>query len=50
LRFFEDSNITHVNNEIHPKNDKETIETELIIADTQTLENAIEKAQKETKS
>ena len=27
LRFFEDSNITHVNNEIHPKNDKETIET-----------------------
>ena len=50
IRFFEDSNVTHVHNEIHPKKDRETIETELIIADTQTVENAIEKAQKETKS
>ena len=50
VRFFEDWDVLHVSNKVEPKVDKETIETELIIADTQTLEKAIEKAQKDTKA
>ncbi len=37
LRFFPDSNIIHTEGTIDPKRDKETIETELILADLQTL-------------
>ena len=45
VRLFDDKNITHVSNKIDPLEDIKTIETELILADLQTLEK-----QKEPKS
>ena len=38
LRCFEDSNITHVEREIDPLADAETVETELMLADLESLE------------
>ena len=38
LRCFDDSNITHVEGEINPVNDKETVELELQLKDLETLE------------
>jgi len=43
VRAFEDSDVIHVEGEIHPKRDREIIETELILADLQTLHSHIEK-------
>ncbi len=37
VRLFEDSNVTHVSDKIDAKDDIKTIETELILADLQTL-------------
>jgi len=45
VRLFEDENITHIGNNINPLEDIKTIETEMILADLQTLEK-----QKEPKS
>jgi len=39
VRCFENENITHVNNKIDPISDIQTIETELLLADIQNLEN-----------
>jgi len=50
IRVFEDSNVTHVHDSIDPKRDVEIIETELIMADAQTLEKRIAKAQGEAKT
>jgi ribosome-binding ATPase len=50
VRFFEDSNITHVHGGIDPKRDREVIDTELILADLQTLEKRLNKARTEAKS
>jgi len=47
VRIFENSNITHVNNKIDPKADIEIIETELIMADLQTVEKVKERLKKE---
>ena len=49
-RCFEDSNVTHVDGKINPINDISTIETELGLADLQTLEKAQQKLQKLIKS
>ena len=38
VRLFEDSNVVHVSPQINPVDDIKTIETELILADLQTLE------------
>ncbi len=38
VRCFEDENITHVNGKINPKSDIETINTELILSDIESLE------------
>jgi GTP-binding protein YchF len=38
VRFFEDENVTHVAGKINPKDDIETIETELQLADIATVE------------
>jgi GTP-binding protein YchF len=49
VRCFEDSDITHVENRIDPVADAETVETELMLADLESLEkrrNAIEKKAK----
>ena len=46
VRCFEDENITHVEGDINPLRDIEIIETELMLADLQSLENAQKKAEK----
>ncbi len=50
IRDFKDSNIIHVNNEINPLNDRETIEMELIFADLKTLEKRLNKSKKEIRN
>ena len=50
VRAFEDSNITHVAGAPDPKRDIETVETELALADIETLEKALVKMRKDTKS
>lgn len=46
VRCFEDENITHVDGAISPLRDIETIETELLLADMQSVEKRLEKAKK----
>ena len=50
VRAFEDDNITHVSNQVDPQSDIETINTELILADIQTADKAIWRAEKAGKS
>lgn len=50
VRAFEDSNITHVANKIDPISDIETINTELVLADMESVEKALQKAQKASKA
>lgn len=50
IRYFEDSNIIHVHEKINPKYDCEIIETELILADIQTTEKRVSKANSESKA
>ena len=50
LRCFEDSNITHVENTIDPVRDAEIIETELMLADMESLEKRIVSIQKKAQS
>lgn len=49
VRVFEDENVIHVDGAVDPTSDMETINTELILADMQTLENAIPKLEKQVK-
>jgi GTP-binding protein YchF len=44
VRFFPDSNVTHVHNQVDPLADAETIETELALADLYHVEQAHKKA------
>jgi ribosome-binding ATPase len=50
IRVFQDSNVIHVHDVVDPIRDKEIIETELIMADLQTLNKRIDKARSESKS
>jgi len=50
VRFFEDKNVIHVAGDIDPKSDSETINTELILADLQTIEKTIAREEKEAKT
>jgi len=50
VRCFEDPDVVHVTGTVDPISDIETIETELMLADIQTLENALEKAQRSARS
>ena len=51
VRAFENNEILrHDGGEINPKNDIEVINTELILADIQTIENRLPRLQKETKA
>jgi len=50
IRVFDDPNITHVHGKIDPKEDREVIESELLIADTQSVEKRLYKAQSDAKS
>jgi ribosome-binding ATPase len=46
VRCFDDPDVTHVAGKVDPVADMETIETELLLADIQTLENSLPKAEK----
>ena len=46
VRCFEDENITHVSGEISPTRDIDIIETELLLADIQSIEKRLEKTRK----
>ena len=46
VRAFEDENVTHVSNSINPIDDIEVINTELALADIETVEKALLRAQK----
>jgi GTP-binding protein YchF len=50
VRAFKDENVTHVDNELNPRNDIETINTELVLADLQTITNRINTVSKQSKS
>ncbi|GAA2369757.1 redox-regulated ATPase YchF [Nonomuraea africana] len=50
IRVFSDPDVTHVDGEISPRRDIETINTELIMADLQTVEKAIPRLQKEART
>lgn len=49
VRVFEDANVTHVAGGPNPQRDIETVETELALADIETLEKALPKIQKEAR-
>ncbi len=49
VRGFDDSDVVHVEGTVDPKSDMETINTELILADLETLERAITRYEKEVK-
>ncbi|MFC0862030.1 redox-regulated ATPase YchF [Sphaerimonospora cavernae] len=50
IRVFSDPDVTHVDGGVGPERDIETINTELILADLQTIEKAVPRLQKEAKS
>ena len=50
VRCFEDESIIHVKDKISPLDDIKTIELELILADMEVLENAIENVKRKAKS
>ncbi len=49
LRCFENENITHVDGSINPVRDKEIIDAELQLKDLETVENRIEKLEKQAR-
>ena len=48
-RVFRDEDVTHVDGSVNPGDDIETIRTELILADLQTLEKALPRVEKEAR-
>jgi GTP-binding protein YchF len=49
-RVFRDEDVTHVDGEVNPGNDISTIQTELILADLETVEKAIPRLEKEARN
>jgi GTP-binding protein YchF len=49
VRVFEDGDVIHVNGRIDPASDVATIETELILADLQTVERAVARLERDAK-
>ncbi|WP_330259612.1 redox-regulated ATPase YchF [Streptomyces murinus] len=49
IRAFKDENVVHVDGKVSPKDDIETINTELILADLQTIEKVLPRLQKESR-
>lgn len=49
IRVFNDDDVVHVDGKVSPESDMETINTELILADMQTLEKALPRLEKEVK-
>lgn len=50
VRCFEDEDVTHVGGGVNPLSDIETIETELLLADMQTLDNTLPKVERTARS
>jgi GTP-binding protein YchF len=50
VRCFEDPDVTHVAGNVDPLSDIEVIETELMFADVETLQNALDKAKRTARS
>ena len=50
IRCFDNPDITHVHDEVNPVVDLETVETELLLADIETLSNALTRLEKATRS
>jgi GTP-binding protein YchF len=50
IRGFSDADVVHVDGAVDPASDMETINTELILADMQTLSKAVERYEKEVKT
>jgi ribosome-binding ATPase len=50
VRVFSDDDVTHVTGHIDPSSDIEVVETELILADLQTLERAVPRLEKEARN
>ncbi|CAN5338739.1 redox-regulated ATPase YchF [soil metagenome] len=50
VRVFADDDVVHVDGRVDPKSDIEIIETELILADMQTLEKAVPRLEKEARN
>jgi ribosome-binding ATPase len=50
VRVFSDDDVAHVDGEVNPKSDIEVVETELILADLQTLERALPRLDKEART
>lgn len=50
VRCFEDGDVIHVDGSVDPLRDVETIDTELILADLQTVESARERSQKKART
>src|SRR5579871_5600095 len=49
LRCFEDGNVTHVEGSVDPIRDAETVETELLLADLESLEKRVVAAEKKAR-
>ncbi len=50
VRVFSDDDVTHVAGRVDPKSDIEVVETELMLADLQTLERALPRLEKEART
>ncbi len=50
VRAFQDSNVIHVDNEVDPKKDMDVINTELVLADLQTVQKRLPKLDKEARA
>jgi hypothetical protein len=50
VRCFEDEQVIHVHSRVDPVGDVETIETELILKDIETVEKALDRARKQAKT
>ena len=48
-RVFRDEDVTHVDGEVNPANDISTIQTEMLLADLQTVDKAIPRLEKEAR-
>jgi len=50
VRCFENGNVVHVDGEVDPVRDKETIDTELMLKDLETIEKRLERLKRQAKS
>ncbi len=50
IRDFQDENVIHVSGKVNPEEDRETINTELILADLASIEKRLDKMKREAKS